>query len=289
MLSRRLIGTVLTKENHVVQSIGFKRHLPLGKPNVTVGFLDQWGIDEIFLLDIDSGDWNSVKKLRVIRECSESCFVPLTVGGGIKSIKDVRIAFKNGADKVAICTEAQKNPKLLSMVSQEYGNQAVVVQVDFKREGNEFMVCVNGGRETTDVTVLEFAGMLSDFDFGELSLQSIDRDGMETGLEIELIKQVKQVVPQPIIAMGGIGSHIHVTEGFSIAGAEAIAVGNMLHFTEHSVTKIKRALCREGLGIRLDDSFDYGGSSFDQRLRLKRKDCAELERLKYVRHEPEFI
>ena len=194
----------------------------------------------------------------MIRECSESCFVPLTVGGGIKSIKDVRIAFKNGADKVAICTEAQKNPKLLSMVSQEYGDQAVVVQVDFKREGNEFMVCVNGGRETTDVTVLEFAGMLSDFDFGELSLQSIDRDGMETGLEIELIKQVKQVVPQPIIAMGGIGSHIHVTEGFSIAEAEAIAVGNMLHFTEHSVTKIKRALCREGLEIRLDDSFDYG-------------------------------
>ena len=83
MLSRRLIGTVLTKENHVVQSIGFKRHLPLGKPNVTVGFLDQWGIDEIFLMDIDSGDWNSVEKLRVIRECSESCFVPLTVGGGI--------------------------------------------------------------------------------------------------------------------------------------------------------------------------------------------------------------
>ena len=100
------------------------------------------------------------------------------------------------------------------MVSQEYGDQAVVVQVDFKREGNEFMVCVNGGRETTDVTVLEFAAMLSDFDFGELSLQSIDRDGMETGLEIELIKQVKQVVPQPIIAMGGIGSHIHVNEGF---------------------------------------------------------------------------
>jgi cyclase len=151
------------------------------------------------------------------------------------------------------------------------------------------MVCVNGGRETTDVTVLEFAGMLSDFDFGELSLQSIDRDGMETGLEIELIKQVKQVVPQPIIAMGGIGSQIHVYEGFSLAEAEAIAVGNMLHFTEHSVTKIKRALCRKGLGIRLDDSFDYGGSSFDQRLRLKRKDCAELERLKYVRHEPEFI
>ena len=289
MLSRRLIGAVLTRENHVVQSIGFKRHLPLGKPEVTVEFLDQWGIDEILLLDIDSQSWKSPQKLRMIRNCSESCFVPLTVGGGIKSIEDVHAAFKNGADKVAICSAAHRNPEILSMVSEAYGNQAVVVQLDFRKEGKDFVVCIDGGMKSTGITVVEFAGILSGFDFGELSLQSIDRDGMENGLEIEVIKQVKEVVPQPVIAMGGIGSHTHIHEGFSVAEAEAIAVGNMLHFTEHSVAKIKRALSRDGHDIRLNESFSYAESSFDQRLRLERKDSSELEKLKYLRHEPEFV
>lgn len=289
MLSRRLIGSVLTSDYKVVQSIGFKKRLPLGKPEVTVQFLDQWGIDEILLLDMDGRDWESPQKLSMIRDCSESCFVPLTVGGGIKSIEDVHAAFKNGADKVAICTEAQMNPELLSMVSDSYGNQAVIVQIDFRKVDNEFVVHINGGQDSTGMSVLEFADQLSDFDFGEISLQSIDRDGMGNGLEIELIRKVKEVVPQPIIAMGGIGSYTHVHEGFSVASADAIAVGNMLHFTEHSVTKIKLALSREGHEVRLDESFSYDESSFDERLRLERKNSAELERLKYIRHEPEFV
>ena len=289
MLSRRIIGSVLTSDYQAVQSIGFNKRLPLGKPEITVEFLDQWGIDEILLLDMDGRDWESPQKLAMIRDCSESCFVPLTVGGGIKSIKDVHAAFKNGADKVAICTEAQRNPALLSMVSDSYGNQAVVVQVDFRKVDNEFVVYVNGGQDSTGMSVLEFADLLSGFDFGEMSLQSIDRDGMGNGLELELIRKVKEVVPQPIIAMGGIGSHAHVHEGFSVGSADAIAVGNMLHFTEHSVAKIKIALSREGHEVRLNESFSYAESSFDQRLRLERKESAELERLKYVRHEPEFI
>jgi len=289
MLSRRLIGSVLTSDYQAVQSIGFNKRLPLGKPEITVEFLDQWGIDEILLLDMDGRDWESHQKLRMIRDCSESCFVPLTVGGGIKSIEDVHAAFKNGADKVAICTEAQRNPALLSMVSDSYGNQAVVVQVDFRKVDNDFVVYVNGGQDSTGMSVLEFADLLSGFDFGEMSLQSIDRDGMGNGLELELIRKVKEVVPQPIIAMGGIGSHAHVHEGFSVASADAIAVGNMLHFTEHSVAKIKIALAREGHEVRLDESFSYSESSFDERLRLERKKSAQLDRLKYVRHKPEFI
>ena len=110
MLSRRLIGTVLTKENHVVQSIGFKRHLPLGKPNVTVGFLDQWGIDEIFLLDIDRSDWNSAEKLRVIRECSESCFVPLTVGGESSLSKMFGSPSKTGQTKSPFALKHKRIP-----------------------------------------------------------------------------------------------------------------------------------------------------------------------------------
>jgi cyclase len=289
MLSRRLIGAVLTRNQHAVQSIGFNRHLPLGKPEVTVRFLDQWGIDEILLLDLAGGKWECERKLRMIRDCSESCFVPLTVGGGIRSISDVHAAFKNGADKVTLCTAAGKNPELLSMVSDSYGNQAVVAHVDFKKEGNEFMVYLNGGKEETGLSVLEYAGILSSYDFGELSLQSIDRDGMGNGLEVDLIKQVKELVSQPVIAMGGTGSHAHVHEAFSAGAADAIAVGNMLHFTEHSVAKIKIALSREGHEVRFNESFSYAESSFDQRLRLERKDSAELERLKYVRHEPEFI
>jgi imidazole glycerol-phosphate synthase subunit HisF len=289
MLSQRLIGTVLISDNQTVQSIGFKKRLPLGKPEVTVEFLDQWGIDEILLLDMDGRDWASPQKLGMIRSCAQSCFVPLTVGGGIKSIGDVHAAFKNGADKVAICTEAQRNPELLSMVSDSYGNQAVIVQIDFRRVDNEFVVYVNGGKDNTGMSVLEFADLLSGFDFGEISLQSIDRDGMGNGLELDLIRKVKEVVSQPIIAMGGIGSHAHVHEGFSVASADAIAVGNMLHFTEHSVAKIKIALSRQGHEVRLDESFSYSENSFDERLRLERKKSAELERLKYVRHEPEFI
>lgn len=272
MITKRIIASLIIKDDTIVQSIGFARYLPVGSPEVAVEFLNAWGADEIVVLDISARERGG-PNVALVRRLADKSFVPLSYGGGIDTVAQMRELIQEGADKVVINTAAQRNPALITEAAAVFGNQCVVVSIDV-HEG------------AVDEAV-DRAKLAAGYGAGEILLRTIERDGSKRGYDLELVRAVAGAVDLPVIAAGGCGVPQHAAEVLGV-GADAAAVGNMLHFTEHSVATLK-AQIKDRVLVRQDTHATYEQASFDAEGRQRKQDDATLERLRFEYHPKETI
>jgi cyclase len=273
---KRLIGSLLLRDGWVVQSIGFARYLPVGRADIAARFLNDWGVDEILLLDISASPQGRTIDPAIVERVSASCYVPLAVGGGIRSAADVRDVIRAGADKVAINTAAVKAPGMLSDVAQMFGNQCIVAAMDVRVAGAGHEVALATGQQGTGHEPAALARELAEAGAGEILVNSVDRDGSKSGFDLAVIDAVAEAVHVPVIAMGGAGHPEHVREVLARDNVSAAAVGNMLHFTEHSVTVLKQYLAAQGVDMRREAAAHYDHVEIDSNGRLGKLPDDEL-------------
>lgn len=288
MLKKRIAALLIILDGVVVQSIGFKKYLPVGRPDIAIEFLNEWGVDEIILLDIRAGINGNGPDYSMVKEASKSCRVPLTIGGGIKNIVEVDELMSCGADKVAFNHAAIYKPQLLTEVARRFGSQAVVASIDGKALNDNYYVYDYQSKEITKKEPTNLAYELQGYGAGEILINSVDRDGSYLGYDQNLIQSVCEKVSIPVICCGGAGNAKHFVDVFKKTNASAAAASNILHFTEHSVATIKASI-KKHTPIRNEVNFSYKDSSFDVRGRLLKKEEAELERLLYAKIEKEII
>lgn len=291
MINRRLIACLIIKNGIVVQSIGFEKYLPVGKPEIAAEFLNRWGIDEIILLDMDATPQGRGPDFEMVRRVAKKCFVPLTVGGGIADVETMRKLIRNGADKVCMNTSAIRHPELIQEAADVLGNQCLVVSMDVRRKKDERCeVFMNSGRSPTDLNPAGWAQRVEDLGAGEIFLNSIDRDGSKSGYDLELIRTVTQAVSIPVIACGGVGCPEHFVEGLVKGNATAVAAGNYFHFTQHSPIAAKSFLRqKENVRVRLDTHATYADFSFDDLGRVGKRTDAYLNKIRFEYQEKEVI
>lgn len=250
MLKHRLIVNILWREIGVVQSRGYKHTNVVGDPKVAIECFNAWDADEILLLNVERSDRNFDAFLKMVRYVSEHCFLPLGVGGWINSLERVREVISNGADKVVINTRGLEDPAFLQQVSKQIGEQCVVASIDFRKEDDGTrQVYVNRGKDPLGINVSEAAKLAVQSGVGELILSSITQDGTLQGYDTGVIEEVKQKVSVPLILFGGVGEWKHLQEGLK-AGADAVAAGNIFHFTEQSTRKAKLFLKSTDFPVR---------------------------------------
>jgi len=293
-LKKRLVAVLTIKNGIVVQSINFKRYLPIGKPEIAIEFLNKWGIDEIILLDLDATYKKSGPDFELIKYVSKKCFVPLTVGGGINDLQKMRELIKKGADKISINTVAIKNPTIIKEAANILGNQCIVVSIDVKKnESNNYEIYLNSGKNKTGIDPFQFAKQAEELGAGEILINSIDKDGSKEGYDIELIDKISKIVSIPVIACGGVGYPKHIIEGINKTNASAFAAGNYFHFTEHSVITTKAYLKLSEISkkqkFRLDSNSNYEKFSFDENGRVNRKDDQYLDQIRFEYEKEEEI
>jgi imidazole glycerol-phosphate synthase subunit HisF len=290
MLKRRLISCLIARDRTIVQSIGFKRYLPVGSVAVTVEFMKDWDIDEIVLLDTTAARRGREPDLETIEEVSRRCFVPITFGGGIRTVDHIRSVIRAGADKVSINAAALADPSFITEGARYFGSQCVVVSIDARRgPGGGYEVYADGGKRATGLDAVAWAREAEQRGAGEIFLTSIDRDGSKQGYDLELVRAVSEAVRIPVIACGGVGRMEHFVEGLRDGKAAAVAAGNIFHHLEHSTIVAKAYLKNAGLGIRLSTLADYQGFSFDSAGRILKRPDAELEKLWLEKHKAEAI
>lgn len=279
MLKTRIIGLVLVRRGIAVQSLGFRRYLPLGRPEVAIEYLDRWGIDEIAVLDLDAAERGASPTAEQVRAYARLCQVPLSIGGGIRSVDDVKRIIQAGADKVVVNSALVTHPDLIPSAAEQFGAQCLVASIDARHEETGFVAFSHGGRRPAgDVATL--ARRAQDLGVGEILINSIDRDGARIGYDLDLIRTVVAAVGVPVIAAGGAGHPSHLRDAIT-AGPAAVALGNLLHYTEHSVIVLKRALELAHQPVRLDSYANYRNTTTDERGRVARLPDATLEELRF--------
>jgi len=281
MLKVRVVGVLIVKGGIVVQSIGFKKYLPVGMPPIAIEYLNQWGIDEIVLLDIDATPQNRDPQIDQIRAYSQFCQVPLTVGGGIKHVSQIKNIIQAGADKVVMNTEAINNPNIITEGAKLFGSQCIVVSIDAKRMTfDQYEVFTHSGMVPTGKTPVELAIQAEKYGAGEIFINSIDRDGSKKGYDLELIQLVVSAVRIPVIACGGVNHPEHMVEAIPL-DVGAVAAANFFHYSEQSVTTVKSYIEAHNQQIRLDSYATYRGNDYDERGRVAKKDDAYLDQLRF--------
>jgi imidazole glycerol-phosphate synthase subunit HisF len=290
MLKKRITALLVVKDGRVVQSIGFKCYLPVGRLSVAVEFLNRWGIDEIVIVDIDATPGKRRPDFELIREVSKKNFVPLTVGGGIRGVEDMRTLVHSGADKVAINTVALDDPRIIEKAAQVFGNQCIVVSMDVRKARTGiYEVYGNSGKTPTGKDPVSWAKEIEALGAGEILLNSVDQDGSKQGYDLNLIQMVAQAVHIPVIACGGVGSVKDFWQGATQTNASALAAGNFFHFTEHSPLLVKSYLFKHKVDVRLDTYANYKGLAVDDTLgRLLKKPDEELDKLRFM-YQPEEV
>lgn len=288
MLKKRIAATVVVKDGIVVQSIGFQKYLPVGKPPITIEFLNNWGIDEIILLDITATAKGLQPNFEMIRQSSKKCFVPLTVGGGINNISDIENLMACGADKISINHHALNQPEIITRAAKLFGDQCVVASIDAIRTENGYRVFNYLTRKILDREPAEYAKELANMGAGEILINSVDRDGSYLGFDIELIKMVCNKVFIPVICSGGAKNAFDFIKVFNQTNASAATASNFFHFSEHCVQITKAILNRE-INIRLKTQTNYLDAEFDKSLRLSKKQDHVLEDMLFVKIENEVI
>jgi imidazole glycerol-phosphate synthase subunit HisF len=289
MLKKRVVAVVVVQDGIAVQSIGFKKYLPVGRPEIAVEFLGQWGIDEIVLIDISASRRGDGPDTKMVERVAKKCFVPLTVGGGINQLTHVDQLIQGGADKVSLNHSLYENSGLISEVGQVFGAQCVVVSIDAIKTANGYRVYDYLGACETSNSVGAYAQLAAERGAGEILLNSVDRDGSGIGFDTALISEVCESVNIPVICVGGAGSPLHFVEIFNSTKVHAAAAANFFHFSEHSVTVTKSTLVKEGIPIRHDTHANYASAMLDSRGRLLKKSDADLENLLFERIEKEVI
>ena len=266
------------KNNIIVQSKNFKSFLPIGKPEIAAEYLNQWGIDELILIDIDATRENRLIDLSLVEKVSFYSQVPIAIGGGIKSVDNIRNILSAGGDKVIINSTIMHNPYFLKEASDIFGKQCLVCSIDIIKKEKKWLVYDYIKKLTLNKSISK---MMREYDIngcGEFFINSVDRDGTYTGLDLAFFNYLKNSSKCPIIFSGGIGEPNDFLEGLNHKSIDAVAAANYFHFQEHSVTILKSFLENKAL-IRNDNLFSYKDIKIDARGRLRKKNDNVLEEL----------
>lgn len=251
MLAKRIIPCLDVKDGRVVKGIRFLDLVDAGDPVAQAQFYDAQGADEIVFLDITASAERRDILLDVVRRTAEVVFIPLTVGGGIRTMEDAQQLLKSGADKISINTSAVQNPNLISVCADRFGSQAVVVAIDAKRSDSSWIVYTYGGREPTEKNAVEWAREAEKLGAGEILLTSMDCDGTKEGYDIELTRTISRAVTIPVIASGGCGTLEHLYEALDQGEADAVLAASIFHYRTHSIDEAKAYLHKRGIHVRM--------------------------------------
>lgn len=252
-LAKRIIPCLDVDAGRVVKGVKFVDIRDAGDPVLVARRYDEQGADEIAFLDITASSEDRATIIQVVERVAAEVFIPLTVGGGIREISDVRRMLNAGADKVAINTAAVHRPTLVDEVTRRFGCQCIVVAVDAKRIGDKaghWEVFTHGGRQPTGLDAIEWCSEMAARGAGEILLTSMDRDGTKAGFDLELTRAVVDAVPVPVIASGGVGSLEHLVEGVLQGGADAVLAASIFHFGVFTVQQAKRRMAEHGIEVR---------------------------------------
>ena len=258
MLKVRIIPCLDVKDGRVVKGVNFVNLRDAGDPVEAASAYDEAGADELCFLDITASHENRDTIFDVVERTAERCFMPLTVGGGVRKLDDVRKLLEAGADKVSINTAAVKDRDFVRAAAEKFGAQCIVVAIDAKRvaagkaRGPRFEIFTHGGREPTGIEAVSFAREVVALGAGEILLTSMDRDGTKRGFDLELTRAVADAVPVPVIASGGVGSLEHLVEGVRDGHASAVLAASIFHYGECTIGEAKRFMAAAGLPVRID-------------------------------------
>ena len=255
-LAKRIIPCLDVDNGRVVKGVKFVDIRDAGDPVEVARRYDQEGADEITFLDITASSDDRETIVHVVERVAEEVFIPLTVGGGIRSVEDVQRMLNAGADKVAINTAAVFNPDFVKEASERVGSQCIVVAIDAKKvsaegEPNRWEIFTHGGRKETGLDAIEWAIKMASYGAGEILLTSMDRDGTKIGFDLELTRAIAEAVPVPVIASGGVGNLDHLAEGVLEGKADAVLAASIFHFAEYTVGEAKQKMAERGIEVRL--------------------------------------
>ena len=250
MLKNRIIPCLDVKKGRVVKGINFVDLKDAGDPVEQAKIYSDGGADEICFLDITASNENRDTIYDVVERTSKNCFVPLTVGGGVRSVEDINKLLNCGADKVSINTAAVQNSKVVEESSKKFGSQCIVVAIDAKKNGESWEIFTHGGRNSTGINAIEFANKMEKCGAGELLVTSMDKDGTQSGYDIELMTTISSNVNIPVIASGGVGTLDHLAEGIK-SGASAVLAASIFHYGTYSITEVKQYLASKDIPVRI--------------------------------------
>lgn len=255
-LAKRIIPCLDVKDGRVVKGVQFLDIRDAGDPVEVAKRYDLQGADEITFLDITASSDDRDTMVHVVEEVASQVFIPLTVGGGIRTVEDVRRMLNAGADKVSINTAAITNPEFVKQASDLFGSQCIVVAIDAKKvsaegEPNRWEIFTHGGRKPTGIDAIEWAQKMQDFGAGELLVTSMDRDGTKIGFDNDLTSHIADAVNIPVIASGGVGKLQDLVDGIQQGHAQAVLAASIFHFGEHTVQEAKQAMQDQGIEVRL--------------------------------------
>jgi len=251
MLAKRIIPCLDVHEGRVVKGVNFVNLRDAGDPVEQAIVYDREGADELVFLDITASHEARQTRLDMVRRVADSLFIPFCVGGGIRTIEDIRETLLAGADKVSINSAAVRNPDLIDQGAWAFGSQCIVVAIDPKRIADRWVVHINGGRVPTDLDAVAWAQEVERRGAGEILLTSMDRDGTKAGYDLEMLQAVTQAVSLPVIASGGAGTPEHFHEALTIGGADAALAASLFHYNELRIGDLKQYLADSGVAIRL--------------------------------------
>jgi len=252
MIKTRIIPCLDVDNGRVVKGINFVDLKDAGDPVKQAKFYSDNGADEITFLDITATHQKRKAMVDIIERTANECLVPLTVGGGIKSIEDMNMFLSVGADKVSVNSSAINNPSLISKGADKFGNQCIVVAIDAKRTKKSWDVFINGGRINTGLDAIQWAKKVESLGAGEILLTSMDRDGTKIGFDLDLTRNISDHVGIPVIASGGVGEIGHFVDGVKVGGASALLAASVFHFGKFTITEVKKHLISQGIDVRID-------------------------------------
>ena len=251
MLSARVIPCLDVDNGRVVKGVKFKDIRDAGDPVLVAQAYEEQGADELVFLDITASSDNRNTMIDVVKKTADTCFMPLTVGGGIRNVTNMREMLLAGADKVSVNTAAILNPNIINDASKTFGNQCIVVAIDAKKNTDGWTVYTHGGRKNTQLDAVKWAQEVVSRGAGEILLTSMDMDGTKKGFDLDLTRAVSEAVEVPIIASGGVGNPTHMAEGIKRGKASAVLAASIFHFGQCSIAETKREMKKHGIPVRL--------------------------------------